>query len=183
MQNKTTPSPKPTPLAPGPQSIPTVHRPDADRVRAAVSKRSFATLATASLNGRPHVAGVLYELVDDVLYVNTLRSSRKAQNVAANPRVGLCIPIRRLPIGPPSTVQFQTSAEILDVDDGQIVSLVSSGRLKSITSHGELENPDGCFVAVALSSRLVTYGLGMRLSRLIKDPLAAGGLVEFGNRS
>ncbi len=161
----------------------TIHRPSADRVRAAIAKRSFATLATTSAGGRPHVAGVLYELVGDVLYVNTLQTSRKARNIASNPRVGVCIPVRRLPIGPPSTVQFQTEAELLSLDDERIGALLSAGHLKSITGHGELETDAGCFLALALTSRLVTYGLGMSLRQLIKHPLAAGGVVELDTRS
>ena len=155
------------------------HRPEADRVVKALDSRSFATLATTSPAGRPHVAGVLYELVGDALYVSTLRTSRKARNIAANPHVALCVPVRRLPVGPPSSVQFQTTAELLDVDHTDIAELVAAGELASLTGHGELELPDGCFVRVALSRRLLTYGLGMPLRKLIADPLDGAGIVEL----
>lgn len=163
---------------------PTVgHRPDAAKVMRAITRRSFATLASASSAGRPHVAGVLYERVGSELFISTLLTSRKARNVAAGGRVGVSIPIRRLPVGPPSTVQFQAKADLLDVDDPVITGLVDDGHLGSITGHGELELSDGCFIRVAIPHRLPTYGLGMSLWKLIRDPLGAGGIVELGPSS
>ena len=75
-----------------------------------------STLSTTSPAERSHVACVLYEAIGTTLYVNTLRTSRNARNAAANPHVAVAILIRRLPMGPPSTVQFQGTAEVLDVD-------------------------------------------------------------------
>lgn len=160
------------------QSPTTVHRPDPDRIHRAIEKRSFATLATASTAGRPHVAGVLFDIVDEVLYVNTLRTSRKARNVLANPRVALVIPIRRSPVGPPSTVQFQAKASVLEIHDPEVRRLVDDGHLGSITGHGELDMIDGCFLRIPIPDRLITYGMGMSLRRFIADPMNAGGLVE-----
>ncbi len=153
--------------------------PTPESVRNAIRKRSFATLATTSPAGRPHVAGVLYEFVNDVLYVNTMRSSRKARNISSNDCVAISIPVRRLPVGPPSTVQFQATAEILDLDSQEIVALVDAGKLTSLTKHGELEMADGCFLRISFGPRVVTYGLGMSISKLISDPLNAGGSVEL----
>ncbi len=155
-----------------------VHRPEANDVLAAIGRRSFATLASVSPAGHPHVVGVLYESAGSELFVSTLRSSRKARNIAANGRVGVCIAIRRLPVGPPSTVQFQARAEVLDVDDPVITALVADGQLGSITGHGELDLPDGCFLRIELPQRLHTYGLGMSLWSLIRDPLGARGVVD-----
>jgi hypothetical protein len=165
--------------------------PRLDTVLAAITKRSFATLSTASAANRAHVAGILYAAVVDqtndeaagfALYVNTLRSSRKARNIAGNLHVGVCIPIRRLPVGPPSSVQFQGAAEVLDKDDPRIAELLDGGHLRSITSHGELDLPDGCFIRITPGRKLITYGLGMPLHRLIRDPLHAGGSVTLDER-
>jgi len=160
-----------------------IYRPEPKRVRKALDKRSFAILATTSPAGRPHAAAVLYELVDRVLYVNTLRASRKARNVAGNRYVAVSVPIRRLPVGPPSTIQFQGEAEVLDASGSEIRGLVADGLLKSITSHGELDNPAGCFLRILIGPRLITYGLGMSIPKLIGDPLHAGGLVELDEMS
>ncbi|MEO1061809.1 MAG: pyridoxamine 5'-phosphate oxidase family protein [Actinomycetota bacterium] len=164
-------------------TTPVLRRPDPVEVRRAIDRRSFATLATSSPAGRPHVAGVLYEAVDDALYVSTMRPSRKARNIEANPDVAVVIPIRRLPVGPPSTVQFQTTATVLDSDGPEIQALVAAGELTSITGHGELELAGGCFLRIALPRRLVTYGLGMPIRALISDPLSGGGLVELEARA
>jgi hypothetical protein len=154
-------------------------RPSLALVRRVVAKRSFATLATASSTGRSHAAGVLYGTVGDDVWVSTLRSSRKARNVAANPHVAITIPIRRIPLGPPSSVMFQGRAEIVALDDPDLRRLVAAGQLGSITGHGELELPGGCFVRITPNGRLHTYGLGMSLWSLLRNPLAAGGFVDL----
>jgi hypothetical protein len=126
------------------------------------------------------VAGVLYVADGTSLYINTLRTSRKARNLAANPRVSVCIPVRRLPVGPPSSIQFAATAELLPLDAPELRPLLDDGRLKPITSHGELDLRDGCFVRLTPARRVVTYGLGMPLRRLIRNPLDAGGAVDLG---
>lgn len=151
-----------------------------DQLRKLIARRSFCTLATTSSAGRAHVAGVLYVADGTTLYVNTLRTSRKARNVAANPQVSVCIPVRRLPFGPPSNIQFAATAELLALDAPELRSLLDAGRLKAITSHGELDLPDGCFVRITPSHRMTTYGLGMPLRHLIRNPLDAGGAVDLG---
>jgi len=169
MQTATTPEPS---ARTTPTSAP------AAEVEKALAKRSFATLATTSNQARSHVAGVIYALADDALFVSTLRSSRKARNILANPAVAMTVPVRRIPVGPPSTIQFQSRAEVLDATSPTITDLVERGELKKITGHGELELEDGCFLRIPLPRRLVTYGLGMSLRALIADPLSAGGIVE-----
>ncbi|MQA07222.1 MAG: hypothetical protein GEU98_01495 [Pseudonocardiaceae bacterium] len=144
-----------------------------------IARQSFCTLATTSPAHRPHVAGVIYQAVDLTFYVSTMRSSRKARNIAENPRVGVCIPIRRMPVGPPSSVQFQAVAEILAVDDSHIVRLAEAGQLKSITGHGELHEPDGCFIRITPPRRVNTYGIGMPIIQLLRDPLHAAGAIEL----
>jgi general stress protein 26 len=150
---------------------------DRDLVVRAMARRTFCFLSTVSPSGHPHGAGVLYAAVDTTLYVNTFRATRKARNIAAEPRVGVVVPVRRLPIGPPSAVQFQGSADLLDPDDPAIERLMDDGTLKSLTSHGELDHPDCCFVRITPVGQVHTYGLGMPLRRLIRDPLGGLGVV------
>jgi hypothetical protein len=149
-----------------------------DEISAIVAKRSFATLATTSPNDRPHAAGVLYAAVGDVLYVSTLRSSRKARNIDANPHVFVSIAVRRVPFGaPPSTIQFAATAELLAVDHPDVVALAGAGKLGAITGHGELDLPDGCILRITPGARIHTYGLGMSLLALAKNPLAAAATI------
>ena len=144
------------------------------RVRRAIHSRGFAMLSTVSPAGFPHAAGVIYVPAGDELYVHTMRSSRKARNVAADGRIGVVIPVRKLPVGPPFTVQFQGRAEVLDMDDPEITALVASGALKKITGHGELDEPDGCFVRIRPTGTVHTYGIGVSVLAVAKDPIANG---------
>jgi hypothetical protein len=156
----------------------TLPAPGYDEISATIAKRSFATLATTSPNDRPHAAGVLYAAVDDVLYVSTLRSSRKARNIDANPHVFVSIAVRRIPFGaPPSTIQFAAMAELLAVDHPDVVALAAAGKLVAITGHGELDLPDGCILRITPGTRIHTYGLGMSLLALARNPLAAAATV------
>jgi hypothetical protein len=153
--------------------------PSADLVRRALAKRSFATVATVSERGRPHVAGVLYAIAGDALWFSTDRDSRKARNIAANPFVAMDVLVRRVPVGPPSSIHFQATAEVVTTDDPRLRALVDSGALRSITSHGELERAGGCFVRVDLPARVHTYGLGMSLLHLARHPLEAAGTTRL----
>jgi nitroimidazol reductase NimA-like FMN-containing flavoprotein (pyridoxamine 5'-phosphate oxidase superfamily) len=144
----------------------------------AIRKRSYCSLATVSPAGFPHVAGVIYALADGDLWIGTQRHSRKARNIASNERVHVSIPVRRSPVGPPSAIQFAASAVLVDADDEAFRGHVRNGRLRSITSHGELELADVCFVRISPSSTIHTYGLGLSLRALIKDPLHAAGRID-----
>lgn len=145
-----------------------------DRTLRAIRRRSFAVLSTVSNAGFPHAAGVSYAAVGSVLYVNTHRSSRKALNVVDNARVAVVIPVRRVPIGPPFNVQFQATAQVIDMDDPRISALLAAGELGDITSHGELEEPDGCFLQITPNGRIHTYGIGVSILAVAKDPLHHG---------
>lgn len=156
------------------------HRLSPDTVLKALDKRTYAVMATTSPAGFPHTAGVLYQLVGTQLYTSTMRDSHKARNLAQNPRAAVTVPVRRMPVGaPPSAVQFQATVEILDLDDPELRKLAAAGRLKKVTGHGELELPGGCFLRITPRSRLNTYGLGMSLLQLARDPLNAGGFAEL----
>ncbi len=144
------------------------------RIKKEMAKRSFAVLATHSPAGRSHAAGVLYVEVDGVLYVHTQQASRKARNVAANGQVGVTIPIRKIPVGPPFSIQFQGHAEVAAMDDPRVTDLVEAGRLKKITSHGELDEPNGVFIAITPGRRIHSYGLGVPILDLMRDPVRNG---------
>lgn len=138
----------------------------------AIAKHSFCTLATASSSG-PHVVGVLYAAVDGALYVSTNRDSKKARNVLANPRVAVCIPIRRVPLAPPFLVQFTGVGEFVDVDDTSIAHLLHDRRFKKITGHGELEDPQNRFLRITPDPVVHTYGIAVPLRTVVRDPLHA----------
>lgn len=145
-----------------------------DKILRTIERKSFCTLATTSPAGRSHSAGVVYDAVDGTLWIHTMAGSRKARSIAANPEVGVCIPFRRLPVGPPFTIHFQATAEIAAMDDPEVRRLLDAGELGSISGHGALDMPDGCFVAIRPKGTIHSYGLGARTIDLIRDPLNTG---------
>lgn len=144
------------------------------KIRKTMAAKTFCTLATTSPAGRAHSAGVIYESVDGTLWVHVSRNSRKARSIAANPYVGVCIPYRRLPVGPPFTIHFQATAEIVAMDDPSVTRLLDADRLGSISGHGALEMVDGCFIAIRPHGMIHSYGPGARIIDLIRDPLNSG---------
>lgn len=144
------------------------------RVRRRLERRSFAMLSTVSPSGFPHAAGVVYELVDDRLYVHTMRSSRKARNIAADPRVAVVVPDRRMPVGPPFSIQFQARAGVVAMDAPEILALLDAGRLGGIAGHGALDEPDGCFLRILPNRMVHTYGIGVSALAVARDPLHVG---------
>jgi len=162
-----------------PEPAVTVFHPDPATIRRAIERRSIATLATVSERGRPHAATVIYQCVDDALFISTFGGSRKARNVAETGAAAVAIAVRRLPVGPPASIQLQATAAVLAIDDPEVVGLAAAGRLDRITSHGELDLDGGCFLRVALPARVLTYALGMSLWRALRNPLDAAGEVDL----
>ena len=147
-----------------------------DTIRRAMAKQSFCVLATSSAEQRPHAVGLLYACVGVRLYLLVNEQSVKVRNIRANPRVAVCIPVRKYPAGPPMAVQFQGVAAILAPDDPEITELLAAGRLKRIVGLGALQRPGSCFLRVTPERRLSSYGLGVSLLRLMRD-------VSLGHRS
>ncbi|MEV0587115.1 pyridoxamine 5'-phosphate oxidase family protein [Nonomuraea sp. NPDC050310] len=148
-------------------------------VRRTIAKQTFCTIATSSAANRPHVAGMLYAHAGGKLYMATLESTVKARNIRENGHVAICVPSRRIPFGPPYTLQFQGTAELLPAKDPHIQDLLAAGSLKAITSLGEADMPGICFIVVTPGRRVATYGLGVSLMTWIRSPLEAASSVEL----
>ena len=59
------------------------------------------------------------------------------------------------------------------MEDPAIVNLLRAGRLKKITSHGELDDAGTCFLSIAPDEKVFTYGIGVPLRTLLRDPTHA----------
>jgi hypothetical protein len=154
----------------------------ARRIARILARRSFCILATTSAVGNSHAAGVVFDWADDSMYIHTMRSSRKARNIADNPHVAIVVPVRRLPVGPPFTVQFQATAAILSMNGAAIRSLLAERKLPSTSGHGALNEGDGCFLRITPASVVHTYGIGVPIIGIIKDPLHAGARTTGWHR-
>ena len=145
----------------------------------AIAGNSFCALATASAANRPHVVGVMYVAVDNVLYVGVDDSSIKARNIRQNPHVAVCIPVSQGPGIPPFCVQFQATAELHAPRDPAVAGLIGDGRLAAITGHGVLDDPETRIVRITPGRRVATYGVGLSLEEVMRDPIHASRSVTL----
>lgn len=157
------------------------HAPTLNQVRKEIVRRSFCTLATAGADGAPHAVGINYAFVDGHLYLATGRLTKKVRNIRQNPRVAVFIPVRKYPMGPPWSIQFQGTATVLPHDDAEIAGLRKAGKLKNITRFGVMEKagPDGCFLKVKPARKIHTYGLGIPLLTVLRDTAHGDRTVEL----
>ena len=112
--------------------------------------------------------------------MSTSGSSKKARNIGGNPRVAVCIPVHRYPMAPPFLVQFGGTAEILSAQQPTIAELLEVGQLKKITAHGELDDPDACFLRITPDRTVHTYGIGIPLRTVLRDPIHASATFDLG---
>jgi len=150
-----------------------------DQVRRALARSSYCALATASPDGGPHVVGVLYAFAKDHVYVITERNSRKVRDVEANPRVAICVPVRKYPLAPPFSIQFHGSAVVLNREDAEIEALLREGALRKIVGFGVLERPGMCFIKVTPVGKIHTWGIGVSLWQLLRNPVGADRSVAL----
>lgn len=146
-----------------------------DRLLKTIGKKSFCTMATTSEAGRSHSAGVVYVWTDGAMWIHASKASRKGRSVAVNPHVGICIPFRRMPVGPPYTIHFQGTAELVEMDAPEALALLDAGRLNKIAGHGALEMADAAFIKITPSGNAHSFGPGVKMLELIKNPLTSGG--------
>jgi len=150
-----------------------------DQVKRALGKNSYCTLATASANGHPHVVGVLYAFARDAVYLITERKTKKVRDIEANPRVAICVPVRKFPLAPPFSVQFHGSAEVLERDDAEIEELLGEGALRKIVGFGILKRPGMCFLKVTPVGKIHTWGIGVSMWQLLRNPVGADRSVAL----
>jgi general stress protein 26 len=153
--------------------------PTAKTVRRDLAKHSFCVLATASAEAVPHAVGVLYAYVGGKLYIATGEATKKARNVRANPNVAVTVAVRKYPVGPPFTIQFQGQAEVIGRSDPDIKRLLEAGKLKKIVGFGVLNEPDLCFIRITPAARVQTYGLGIPLRQFLRDVSHADRSVKL----
>jgi len=153
----------------------------AKKVRKEIVRRSFCTLATADADGAPHAVGINYAFVDGHLYLATGRLTKKVRNIRQNPRVAVYIAIRKYPMGPPWSIQFQGMATVLSHDDPEIAGLRKAGKLKNITRFGVMEKvgSDGCFLKVKPARKIHTYGLGIPILTVLRDTSKGDRTIDF----
>ncbi len=153
-----------------------------------VRKRNYGVLSTVSGDGRPHSVGVLYAVSARgnpfSLYIVTDLRSKKARNITRNPNVSFVVPLpRRLGFLPPSTVQFQGTAEILPLaDDKAREAFNASMILRRVLKLQLAQKGDvSLFIRVRPGSTVFTYGVGMSILELMKHVERAASRVQVSS--
>jgi len=73
----------------------------------------------------------------------------------------------------------ESRAELVEQDDPEILRLIRDGSLKKIVVGDALEDPRGCFLRITPTRRIGTYGIGMPIRKVLRDPLSAIGSVSL----
>ena len=98
-----------------------------------IEKRSFAVLSYVNPKGQARSAGIVYVVIDRVLYVRVAKASWKAKHILLNPHVALNVTIsKRVPFIP-----------WIKIPDATIA--------------------DNCMLEIRPSGDFVTYGVGVSL--------------------
>lgn len=116
---------------------------------ASIEGAGLANLATASAAGRPHVSVISPAVEGDGLWFATTLSSKKARNLAENPRVAL--------MWRPQAEVYLTGAAALVTDEVEKGRLWESGlfAFNLAAFWGSPANPELVFVQVAPESAAV----------------------------
>jgi len=147
-----------------------------------VEKRSFAVLSYVNPKSQARSAGIVYVVIDRVLYVRVAKDSWKAKHILLNPHVALNVTIsKRIPFMPwvqipDATIAFSGTARVRpmsDLDPELLETL--TGRM--IDQHGT--NTENCMLEIHPTGHFVTYGVGVSLLDM-RDPEKARGRAPVG---
>jgi Pyridoxamine 5'-phosphate oxidase len=149
-----------------------------EQVWQAVARASFAVLSHVTPAGEPRSSGVVYKTIGRRLVVAVAPDSWKAQQVAADGRVAVTVPVRRggilslvAPILP-ATVSFHGTAVVYPAGSPQARSVLNDvGSLIPAE-----RRTSACVIEITPAGAFRTYGLGVSL-RAMLDPAAAQARV------
>ena len=145
--------------------------PSTGLVWAELEKRIFAVLGTVSRKGAPLTSGIVYKVKDRRILIATGRSTQKARNVEAHPRVSMTVTAaRRIPFLPwikipPATITFRGEARLLTPEEvDQPLREALAGKL----SFSPEALADMCYIEVTPEGTFVTYGIGGSLHTMLR---------------
>lgn len=62
-----------------------------DKIRAFLEQPHLCVMATINRDGSPQLTAMWYDIVDDIVILNTARGLLKVRNLARDPRMAVCI--------------------------------------------------------------------------------------------
>ncbi|KWX22522.1 pyridoxamine 5'-phosphate oxidase [Mycolicibacterium wolinskyi] len=159
------------------------------QVEGAIRSQRCGTLATLDREGRPHATEVVYALSPRstplMLYVTTRTTTAKAKNIRRDAEVAFVIPVphRTIALFPPGAVQFQATAELVGTNDtAALAAFQATWFLRRILRAEQriLAGTDEmCFIAIRPHDTLFSYGIGMSVPAILRQPRQAVGRVQL----
>jgi len=168
----------------------TVSRVTFDMVLKELKRHHFGVLSTVTKDERAHSTGVVYGVSPPgwpiEIYVMTRKKLKKTRNIMGNPNVSFVVPLTRrlLSFLPPSCIQFQGKAKILDWKDEvatQTFKAFFMGRT-ILNMYDEMYRRGDhsiCFLRVTPDPTIFTYGVGVSLWEMKRRMEIASAKVEI----
>ena len=152
-----------------------------DLVWKEIENRSFAVLSYVNPKGQARSAGIVYVVIDRVLYVRAAKASWKAKHILRNPHVALNVTIsKRVPFMPwikipDATIAFSGTARVLPM--GDLDPKLLETLTERMIDHGTMA--ENCMLEIRPTGHFATYGVGVSLMDM-RDPGRARGRAPVG---
>jgi hypothetical protein len=161
-----------------------------EQVERRVRGKSFGILSTIGPSEWVQSSGVQYAVSPSgssfALYILSDRTYVKVRNIQRNPRISFVIPFPHhvLRFVPAPTVSFQGTAEILPFDDALAREAYvgrSQRRMVRFTAESKYKET-AVFLRLTPSGKFVCFGLGIKLTEMLKDPASALYVVQIPSK-
>ncbi|WP_234787776.1 MULTISPECIES: pyridoxamine 5'-phosphate oxidase family protein [Mycolicibacterium] len=159
-----------------------------DEIDRAVRRRTFGTLSTMDRRGAPHATAVIYAVSPPdqplTLFVTTRSTTAKVHHIRKHPEVAFVIPVpHRLPVFPPSAVQFQGLATILEANDTAAIGAFQKSwfHRRILAAEQRIVSQGGqmCFIAIQPNKTIFSYGIGLSALDILRQPRQAAGQTQL----
>ncbi len=152
-----------------------------EQVEKKVREKNFGILSTISPSGWVQSSAVQYAVSQResifALYVLSDGTYVKVKNIQQNPKISFLIPFPHhiLRFIPAPTVSFQGTAEVVPFDD-PVARAVYTGRAQKRMvrfTESSKYRETAVFLRLTPIRKLTCFGLGIKLTEMMKDPLNA----------
>ncbi len=145
-----------------------------------IRKRKFGIISTVDQKGRPHSTGILFGVSSPesplAFYIVTQKTSAKVRYIKNNPNVSLLVPFPHyyLRFVPDSTVMFRGTADFVSLNNEDVQSAFSQGRILKANLDVDSEvMRDAVVIRIKPFKTIYCYGIGVGMNDLRKDPTSA----------
>ncbi|MCY3411855.1 MAG: pyridoxamine 5'-phosphate oxidase family protein [Candidatus Heimdallarchaeota archaeon] len=145
-----------------------------------MESKTYGILGTIDEKGSPHSTSVVYGLdsIDNpTIYIVTGRKYKKTKNIKNNPLISFVIPFPHhiLRFVPASSIQFQGTAEIIDIQNEEIIELFMNKRILRMVIKDAIENADqNVILKITPDKTIFGHGLGLSIMEMKKNHVAGG---------